>query len=122
METPLLQTKLYIPPPGLDFVPRLRLLERLNQGLQGPLTLITAPAGFGKTTLTQALTMAEPENFIRIFVDEGPPLAALLKKIKSDEAGGILPVQEYIDKLLAAFEAEGQETGRSPLLPRAPVR
>ncbi|MFN8459111.1 MAG: hypothetical protein U0401_31425 [Anaerolineae bacterium] len=54
METPLLQTKLYIPPSHSDLVPRLRLLERLNQGLQGPLTVITAPAGFGKTTLISA--------------------------------------------------------------------
>ena len=32
-------------------MPRVRLLERLNAGLHGKLTLISAPAGFGKTTL-----------------------------------------------------------------------
>jgi LuxR family maltose regulon positive regulatory protein len=48
-----LQTKLYIPPLRPNLVPRLRLIERLNQGLQlgHKLTLVSAPAGFGKTTL-----------------------------------------------------------------------
>jgi len=49
----LLQTKLYIPPLRPNLVPRPRLIEGLNQGLQPgrKLTLISAPAGFGKTTL-----------------------------------------------------------------------
>jgi LuxR family maltose regulon positive regulatory protein len=51
METPLLRTKLYIPPPRLEQVARPRLIERLNTGLRRKLTLISAPAGFGKTTL-----------------------------------------------------------------------
>jgi LuxR family maltose regulon positive regulatory protein len=51
METPLLQTKLYIPPPRPNLVSRPRLIERLNAGLQRKLTLVSAPAGFGKTTL-----------------------------------------------------------------------
>ena len=53
MTTPLLTTKLYIPPPRPDLIPRPRLIERLDQGLHlgRKLTLITAPAGFGKTTL-----------------------------------------------------------------------
>ena len=51
MEIPLLQTKLYIPPPHPGLVPRPRLIERLNEGLHRKLTLISAPAGFGKTTL-----------------------------------------------------------------------
>jgi LuxR family maltose regulon positive regulatory protein len=51
VSTPLLQTKLYIPPPRPDLVPRPHLIERLNDGLDRKLTLISAPAGFGKTTL-----------------------------------------------------------------------
>ena len=49
----LLQTKLYIPPLRPNLVPRPRLINRLNQGLQlgRKLTLLSAPAGFGKTTL-----------------------------------------------------------------------
>ena len=47
----ILQTKLYIPPFRPDLVSRPRLIERLNEGLHRKLTLISAPAGFGKTTL-----------------------------------------------------------------------
>src|SRR5215475_4655620 len=51
MSTPVLATKLYIPPPRPQMVRRPRLIERLNEGLHRKLTLISAPAGFGKTTL-----------------------------------------------------------------------
>ena len=51
MTAPLLTTKLYIPAPRPDLVPRPRLIERLDAGLNRKLTLISAPAGFGKTTL-----------------------------------------------------------------------
>lgn len=51
MSTPILATKLYIPPPRTDLVHRPRLIEELNAGLRRKLTLISAPAGFGKTTL-----------------------------------------------------------------------
>lgn len=51
MPTPILATKLYSPPPRPQFVLRPRLLARLNEGLRRKLTLISAPAGFGKTTL-----------------------------------------------------------------------
>src|SRR5262245_36969375 len=46
-------TKLYIPPPRPHIVARRRLIERLNEGLRRNhrLTLISAPAGFGKTML-----------------------------------------------------------------------
>jgi len=56
---PLLATKLYVPPVQPDpstglrarLVSRPRLIERLNTGLHRKLTLISAPSGFGKTTL-----------------------------------------------------------------------
>src|SRR5512137_1341612 len=48
---PLIRTKLRLPFTRPGLVPRLRLQEQMAQGLRGPLTLITAPAGFGKTTL-----------------------------------------------------------------------
>ena len=50
-EPPLLRTKLYIPPPRQQQVLRPRLIERLDAGLDRKLTLVSAPAGFGKTTL-----------------------------------------------------------------------
>lgn len=53
MSMPLLTTKLYTPPPRPDLVPRSRLIERLDAGLgaNSKLTLVSAPAGYGKTTL-----------------------------------------------------------------------
>ena len=47
----LLTTKLYFPPPRPSLVPRPRLVARLQAGMQGPLTLVSAPAGSGKTTV-----------------------------------------------------------------------
>lgn len=56
MTTPLLATKLYIPPPRPDDVRRPRLIERLDEDLRPgqKLTLISAPAGFEKTTLVSS--------------------------------------------------------------------
>ena len=51
MPAPLLETKLYVPRPRRGLVPRPRLSERLNRGAASKLTLVSAPAGFGKTTL-----------------------------------------------------------------------
>lgn len=50
-QTPLLATKLYVPQPGHDLVQRSVLLEQIERGFQSKLTLLSAPAGFGKTTL-----------------------------------------------------------------------
>ena len=52
--TQLLQTKLQRPRVPRHFVPRPRLFERLDQGARGPLTLVCAGAGYGKTTLVSA--------------------------------------------------------------------
>jgi LuxR family transcriptional regulator, maltose regulon positive regulatory protein len=51
---PLLRTKLRMPFTRPKLVTRARLQEQVTQGLRSPLTLITAPAGFGKTTLAAA--------------------------------------------------------------------
>ncbi|MBP1609046.1 MAG: ATP-dependent transcriptional regulator [Acidobacteria bacterium] len=48
---PLLTTKFYFPTARSSLVSRPHLVERLQDGLQGPLTLVSAPAGYGKTTL-----------------------------------------------------------------------
>jgi LuxR family maltose regulon positive regulatory protein len=60
----LLQTKLYIPPLRPNLVPRPRLIQRLNQGLQQgcKLTLVSAPAGFGKTTLVAEWISSLPQD------------------------------------------------------------
>ncbi len=51
MASPLLDTKLFVPRPRRGIVARGRLRERLDRGAESRLTLISAPAGFGKTTL-----------------------------------------------------------------------
>jgi LuxR family transcriptional regulator, maltose regulon positive regulatory protein len=47
----LLRTKLFIPRPRKNLIARPRLVDCLNEGLDKKLTLIAAPARFGKTTL-----------------------------------------------------------------------
>ena len=51
MASQLLATKFYAPKPRSGLVPRPRLIERLRRGTASKLTLISAPAGFGKSTL-----------------------------------------------------------------------
>src|SRR6266851_4372984 len=54
MASLLLETKIYLPKVRRGLVPRPRLGERLNRGAELKLTLVSAPAGFGKTTLLAA--------------------------------------------------------------------
>ena len=59
---PLLGTKLYAPRWRSGLVSRPRLIERLHQGTRRKLTLVSAPAGFGKTTLLAEWLAAIPEG------------------------------------------------------------
>ena len=74
MVEPLLQTKLYIPITRSHLVDRPQLVARLNGGLNGKLTLVSAPAGFGKTTLVahwgQQLAAAGAWQFGWLSLDE----------------------------------------------------
>jgi len=59
----LMRTKLHRPRSASDVITRTRLIERLNAALGGEITLVCAPAGFGKTTLlTQWLQMIDRPN------------------------------------------------------------
>jgi len=100
MPTPILATKLYIPPLRPHVVIRSRLLERLNEGLHRKLTLIAAPAGFGKTTLVSAwvagcdrqvawLSLEEGENDPTLFLTY---LVAALQTIAPTIGEGVLGV------------------------------
>ncbi len=51
MVSPILKTKLSLPPARSSLVLRPRLLQRLDDSLGLPLTLVSAPAGFGNSTL-----------------------------------------------------------------------
>ena len=122
MTTPLLSTKLYIPPVGPDpstgftdpagrsgLVPRPRLIEKVDEGfrLGCRLTLISAPAGFGKTTLVSEwvhfrgaaaaplkvawLSLDESDNDLTRFLSYA---IAALRTIEADIAGGALSALE----------------------------
>jgi LuxR family maltose regulon positive regulatory protein len=77
MSTPLLATKLYIPAPRPNIVPRQHLVERLNEGLHCKLTLISAPAGFGKTILVGEW-VASLSSELRVKSSELPRLELIL--------------------------------------------
>lgn len=62
--------------------------------------------------LGEALARAEPEGFIRLFVDEGEPMAQLLSEAATM---GIMP--DYVSKLLAVFESEKQKSADPPKHP-----
>ena len=72
-DVPLLTTKLYVPPPRPNSVLRTRLIERLDAGLRlgCKLTLISAPAGFGKTTLLGAWVTGSDRPVAWLSLDEG---------------------------------------------------
>ena len=102
MPTPVLATKLYIPPPRSKIVLRPRLIERLNEGISSgrKLTLISASAGFGKTTLVSEwiagcgrpvawLSLDEGDNDITRFLTY---LVAALQTIAANIGAGVLGV------------------------------
>jgi len=64
-------------------------------------------------SLERALTLAEPEGYVRIFVDQGPPMAALLREVaKTGLAAKHGNVPTYVNKLRAAF---GKVGGTKPV-------
>jgi LuxR family maltose regulon positive regulatory protein len=70
-ESPPLATKLFVPQLRPSRVPRPRLMARLCQGLAGKLTLVSAPAGFGKTTLVADWLQQGERSFTWLSLDEG---------------------------------------------------
>ena len=74
----LLETKLYVPKPRPDLVPRARLSGQLDRGAATKLTLVSAPAGFGKTTLLAEWLAARPAG------PAGQRLVAWLSLDRSD--------------------------------------
>jgi LuxR family maltose regulon positive regulatory protein len=70
MARPLLATKLYVPPVRPRLVPRQRLVDRIKSGLHRKLTLVSAPAGFGKTTLLSECTARFEQPVAWLALDE----------------------------------------------------
>ena len=106
MTIPILATKLYIPSPRPSVVLRPHLLERLNEGLHHgqrfgrKLTLISAPAGFGKTTLVSEWVARSKQPTAWLSLDEGDNdptrflsyLVAALRTITANIGEGVLGV------------------------------
>src|SRR5512140_1102965 len=100
MPTPILATKLYIPPPRAKIVIRPRLIERINEGLSSgcKLTIISAAAGFGKTTLVSewVASCGRPVAWLSLDADDSDPtrfiayLVAALQTISADIGAGAL--------------------------------
>jgi LuxR family maltose regulon positive regulatory protein len=63
-----------------------------------------------QTHLAQAVDLAEPEGYIRVFVDEGTPMADLLSLLRKQQHTPGLTA--YLDTLLLAFRQESQEQKR----------
>ena len=66
----LIRTKLYRPPTTKDVVGRAELYERLEEGRHLPLTLVSAPAGYGKTTLVGHWLESRPGPSAWLSLDE----------------------------------------------------
>lgn len=104
MPTPILATKLYIPPPRPRIVHRPHLIERLNDGLPRKLTLISAPAGFGKTTLVSEWVAGckRPVGWLSLDEEDNDParfliyLITALQTIAPNIGKGVLSVLQSI--------------------------
>ena len=118
MSTPILSTKLYFPPPRSGIVPRPHLAERLNEGLAASrkLTLVSASAGFGKTTLVSEWIARCDQPVAWLSLDEGDNdltrflvyLIAALQTIDKNIGEGVLgalqsPQPPSIESILTAL-------------------
>ena len=97
------------------------MLQALLMQTQGDL-------GRALDRLASALDLAAPEGYVRLFVDEGPPMAALLAAALDWHGWGKVEgrqgqdVRGYARRLLAVFEAAGSDPRVGPYLPRVEPR
>jgi LuxR family maltose regulon positive regulatory protein len=118
LSNPLLTTKLYAPPPRPGFVPRARLARRLDEGGSCPLILVSAPAGFGKSSLVAAWIRAGSRRAAWLSLEPGDNdparfwryLVAALQTMEADlggsvegmlQAGSIPPVEPLATALVS---------------------
>ncbi|XID91602.1 LuxR C-terminal-related transcriptional regulator [Paenibacillaceae bacterium WGS1546] len=102
MNTTILATKLFIPVPRTKVVRRPRLIDRLNEGLDRKLTLVSASAGFGKTTLVSEWVASCDRPVAWLSLDEGDieptrflsHLVAALQTIEDNLGGGAVSALE----------------------------
>jgi len=85
------------------------VLQALTHQAQGDIPAALLPLG-------QALTLAEPEGYVRMFLDEGTNMVQLLREAATR---GIMP--NYTGKLLTAFEAQGQGSASASPITASPM-
>ncbi len=132
---PLLATKLYVPRPRPNLISRPRLIERLNARLwckdrfTRRLTLLSAPAGFGKTTLSSewAAGCQFPVAWVSLDEEDNAPprfliyLIAALQTVRQDVGQGLLsalqsPHPPPPDSILVALTREVSALDRGLIL------
>jgi LuxR family transcriptional regulator, maltose regulon positive regulatory protein len=95
---PLLATKLHVPRPRTRLVSRAHLVERLQRGMARQLTLVSAPAGFGKTTL-----------LAQWFAQNGLPVAWLCLEAEDNDP------TRFLSYLIAALRTLDAQLGTTAL-------
>ncbi|WP_438447959.1 LuxR C-terminal-related transcriptional regulator [Gorillibacterium sp. sgz5001074] len=116
MMDPLVATKLFIPALRSGLVPRERLSDRLNEGIGRKLTLVSAPAGSGKTTLVSEWLAGCGKEAAWISLDpaDNDPyrfltyLHAALQSLRQNRRDGLLPLLSSpqppsVESVLAAW-------------------
>ena len=115
MKPQILNSKIFIPPSSSKLVPRQRLIDLLNKGLNCKLSLVSAPAGYGKSTLLANWVEQQqlPCAWISLDEKDNDParfftyLIAGLKLIRLD----------FDDKLLSTFQDQDTDLAESFLMP-----
>ena len=99
----LLESKLHRPPTRADWVQRARLLDQVDRAVHHPVTLVAAPAGFGKTTLVaQWVTSSRAPSFaawLTLDADDNDPLRLWTHVAMALERAGC-PVERDVATLL----------------------
>lgn len=103
----LFQTKLYLPQVDHNYIERPQLIDHLNRGLDRKLTVITAPAGYGKTTVVSQWLASRVSDSVSVRQKEAwshkhPPLAASVAWLSLDEYDNDLHL--FVRYLVAAIQ------------------
>jgi LuxR family transcriptional regulator, maltose regulon positive regulatory protein len=116
MSMPILSTKLHAPAVRPDWILRQRLIEKLDEGLNTKLTLISAPTGYGKTSLISAWLQGLEQR-----LNMSPYIAWLSLEEEENE------LSRFLSYLVAAWQESETQLGQSilplldlPQLPSAP--
>ena len=99
----LIENKLHPPPLRPDYVVRAALLEKLDRGADRPFTLISAPAGFGKSTTAAAWLKLRDHKFVWFSINEGDDDPAIFWQYSIAALQGIDPgIGQGVSQLLTS--------------------